>query len=208
MPNKKCNFFHASCALLSITEPPPTPQNLSILDIQSRSVKVAWNVEAASPAVERLVVQWKEQTGKKPFQLFCIYHHELSWLRSRAGKIRFPQFDAFSTCKSDLWSKFFLRRGLVPTREAKYSSRTNDRDPSDQFEAVDRLPFEGVCRKPAGQKQGWKSATGMKLISFNVPWELQKRTSKSAIDWARLVSRDMLCRGIWKFCLCSFTVVS
>ena len=45
-------------------EPPPTPQNLSILDIQSRSVKIAWTVESASPAVDRLVVQWKEQTGK------------------------------------------------------------------------------------------------------------------------------------------------
>ena len=45
-------------------EPPPTPQNLSILDIQSRSVKVAWSVEAASPAVDRLVVQWKEQPGE------------------------------------------------------------------------------------------------------------------------------------------------
>ena len=48
----------------SFLEPPPTPQNLSILDIQSRSVKIAWTVESASPAVDRLVVQWKEQTGK------------------------------------------------------------------------------------------------------------------------------------------------
>ena len=47
-----------------LLEPPPTPQNLSILDIQSRSVKIAWTVESASPAVDRLVVQWKEQTGK------------------------------------------------------------------------------------------------------------------------------------------------
>ena len=46
------------------TEPPPTPQNLSILDIQSRSVKIAWTVENASPGVDRLVVQWKEQSGK------------------------------------------------------------------------------------------------------------------------------------------------
>lgn len=50
--------------LLLLPEPPPTPQNLSILDIQSRSVKVAWTVEMASPAVDRLVVQWKEQAGK------------------------------------------------------------------------------------------------------------------------------------------------
>ena len=49
---------------LLLLEPPPTPQNLSILDIQSRSVKIAWTVESASPAVDRLVVQWKEQTGK------------------------------------------------------------------------------------------------------------------------------------------------
>ena len=52
-----------------ISEPPPTPQNLSILDIQSRSVKVAWSVEAASPAVDRLVVQWKEQAGKQSYFL-------------------------------------------------------------------------------------------------------------------------------------------
>ena len=53
----------------NISEPPPTPQNLSILDIQSRSVKVAWSVEAASPAVDRLVVQWKEQAGKQSYFL-------------------------------------------------------------------------------------------------------------------------------------------
>ena len=42
---------------------------MSILDIQSRSVKVAWSVEAASPAVDRLVVQWKEQAGKQSYFL-------------------------------------------------------------------------------------------------------------------------------------------
>ena len=45
-------------------EPPPTPGNLSILEISSRSVKVSWTIEAASPRVERLVVQWKERSGQ------------------------------------------------------------------------------------------------------------------------------------------------
>lgn len=45
-------------------EPPPTPGNLSILEIASRSVKVSWTIESASPRVERIAVQWKEQKGK------------------------------------------------------------------------------------------------------------------------------------------------
>ena len=46
-------------------EPPPTPQNLTILEISSRSVKIAWSLDRnASPGVERLVIQWKEQSGK------------------------------------------------------------------------------------------------------------------------------------------------
>ena len=56
-----------------------------------------------------------------------------------------------------------LCRGLVPPREAKYSTRTNDRDPSDQFEAMDSLPLTRVCRESIGQKQGRKSATGNTL---------------------------------------------
>ena len=49
----------------SILEPPPTPQNLTILEISSRSVKIAWSLDRnASPGVERLVIQWKEQSGK------------------------------------------------------------------------------------------------------------------------------------------------
>ena len=65
-------------------------------------------------------------------------------------------------CKSDLMkvSSSLLCRGLVPPREAKYSTRTNDRDPSDQFEAMDGLPLTRVCRESIGQKQGRKSATG------------------------------------------------
>jgi hypothetical protein len=61
---------HCCCYFL---EPPPTPQNLSILEIQSRSVKVAWNVEMASPGVDRLVVQWKEQSGKSNFSAFSLF---------------------------------------------------------------------------------------------------------------------------------------
>ncbi len=48
-------------------EPPPTPHNLTILDIKSRSVKVSWTLEMASPGVDRLVVQWKEQSGNLYF---------------------------------------------------------------------------------------------------------------------------------------------
>lgn len=67
-----CIFsFYKFQRLISIAEPPPTPQNLSILDIQSRSVKVAWSVELASPAIDRLVVQWKEQTGMIMMNFFC-----------------------------------------------------------------------------------------------------------------------------------------
>ena len=48
-----------------ISEPPPTPQNLTILEISSRSVKIAWSLDRnASPGVERLVIQWKEQSGE------------------------------------------------------------------------------------------------------------------------------------------------
>lgn len=45
----------------SFAEPPPIPSNLTILEISSRSVKVAWSVEIGSPGVERLAIQWKEQ---------------------------------------------------------------------------------------------------------------------------------------------------
>ena len=51
--------------IFSISEPPPTPQNLTILEISSRSVKIAWSLDRnASPGVERLVIQWKEQSGR------------------------------------------------------------------------------------------------------------------------------------------------
>ena len=50
--------------IFKISEPPPTPQNLTILEISSRSVKIAWSLDRnASPGVERLVIQWKEQSG-------------------------------------------------------------------------------------------------------------------------------------------------
>ena len=67
-------------------------------------------------------------------------------------------------CKSDLMKVSLLCRGLVPPREAKYSTRTNDRDPSDQFEAMDGLPLTRVCWESIGQKQGRKSATGILLM--------------------------------------------
>ena len=51
------------CLKTFFSEPPPTPGNLSLLEISSRSVKISWTIENASPRVERLVVQWKEQTG-------------------------------------------------------------------------------------------------------------------------------------------------
>ena len=55
-------------------------------------------------------------------------------------------------------------RGLVPPREAKYSSWTNVGDPCDQSEALDGLPLACVCRKSVGQKQRWQSSTGKKHI--------------------------------------------
>ena len=58
-------------------------------------------------------------------------------------------------------------RGLVPPREAKYSSWTNVGDPCDQSEALDGLPLACVCRKSVGQKQRWQSSTGKKhLFSY------------------------------------------
>ena len=61
----KHDFLIGTLYLFSFLEPPPTPQNLTILEISSRSVKIAWSLDRnASPGVERLVIQWKEQSGK------------------------------------------------------------------------------------------------------------------------------------------------
>ena len=61
----KYESFIGMLYLFSFLEPPPTPQNLTILEISSRSVKIAWSLDRnASPGVERLVIQWKEQSGK------------------------------------------------------------------------------------------------------------------------------------------------
>ena len=58
-------YGFVSKRLAFISEPPPTPDNLTIVEITSRSVRVAWALEAASPVVDRIVLQWKEQSGEK-----------------------------------------------------------------------------------------------------------------------------------------------
>nr|XP_040568004.1 Down syndrome cell adhesion molecule-like protein Dscam2 isoform X1 [Lepeophtheirus salmonis] len=59
------NAFGKSNYAMDVTvwEPPPTPSNVTIMDILSRSVKVSWiGVERSTPAIERIVIQWKEQS--------------------------------------------------------------------------------------------------------------------------------------------------
>ena len=67
-------------------------------------------------------------------------------------------------------------RGLVPPREAKYSSWTNVGDPCDQSEALDGLPLACVCRKSVGQKQRCQNSTGIKThfsITVLLPKDLR-----------------------------------
>ena len=60
-------------------EPPPTPSNLTIMEISSRSVKISWTVENVAPGVESIVVQWKEHHGND-FSYFGICEWHLKFL--------------------------------------------------------------------------------------------------------------------------------
>jgi hypothetical protein len=56
----KKGFFNL---LNFFSEPPPTPDNLTVVEITSQSVRVSWTLEITSPTVDRIVIQWKEQSG-------------------------------------------------------------------------------------------------------------------------------------------------
>ena len=46
-----------------LSEPPNSPQNLTILGVTSRTARIAWSISTAKPKIERFVVQWKAQYG-------------------------------------------------------------------------------------------------------------------------------------------------
>lgn len=48
---------------LIITEPPSSPDNLTILSVTSRTARLSWSISRAEPKIERFVVEWKAQDG-------------------------------------------------------------------------------------------------------------------------------------------------
>ena len=54
------------------SEPPGSPDNLTVLSVTSRTARVSWAITKAEPKIERFVVQWKKQHGK--YILFLVYY--------------------------------------------------------------------------------------------------------------------------------------
>ena len=50
--------------MFNFSEPPNSPDNLTILSVTSRTARVSWSISRAEPKIERFVVQWKRQHGK------------------------------------------------------------------------------------------------------------------------------------------------
>ena len=51
--------------MVNFSEPPNSPDNLTILSVTSRTARVSWSISRAEPKIERFVVQWKRQHGKQ-----------------------------------------------------------------------------------------------------------------------------------------------
>ena len=51
----------------SISEPPGSPDNLTVLSVNSRTARVSWAISRAEPKIERFVVQWKKQHGNTSY---------------------------------------------------------------------------------------------------------------------------------------------
>jgi hypothetical protein len=49
---------------MSFSEPPSSPENLTLVGVTSRSARLLWSGPAAKPKIERFVIQWKRQQGK------------------------------------------------------------------------------------------------------------------------------------------------
>ena len=66
-------FIHKICKLkFYFSEPPGSPDNLTVLSVTSRTARVSWAITKAEPKIERFVVQWKKQHGK--YILFLVYY--------------------------------------------------------------------------------------------------------------------------------------